>query len=230
MIPVKLYNSKLSELDSVLRQMGQDPQSISEWLIKSAQSNTFEMAALKQKGAQSVALVKSMSTTDRESILGLKLTDNVMARQAMKMLSADEAALYEEIRDVERIQRKLSRLHGKVAVRLDAARQAIGSLSEQARAGGQGAPEAQKSADELERQVLPVLMRLRDELYSAIHYCNGEILLRQEKVARVNRKQLSIPKYNRRARRKRLKRAAAKEGKKIEDTHGDDGGGGGDGD
>ena len=233
MIPVKLYKDKLSELDNVLMEMGKDPNSVSEWLLGAMRDGHIKMSAIREKGAQSVALVKSLPKTDTQSILGLKLTDDQQMRKALKTLSANEQTLYEEINDIERIQKMLRRLHGKTAFRLDAVKDAVFSLRNDAADGGQKAAEARQRAEELESQVVPVLARLRTELLNAIKFCNGEIRLRHEKILRVNRKQLSVPKYNRRARRKRLRRAAAKDPNKkafLDNEADDTDGGGGDGD
>ena len=232
MIPVKLYKGKLDELDSVLQEMGKDPKAVSDWLLGAMQDGQIKMGAIREKGAQSIALVKSLPKTDTQSILGLRLIDNQQNRKAMKMLSANEATLYEEINDIERIQKMLRRLHGKTGFRLDAVKNAVFSLRDQARDGGQKAPGARQRAEQLESEVVPVLARLRNELLAAIRFCNGEIRYRHEKILRVNRKQLSVPKYNRRARKKRLRRAAAKDPSKktFIDNEADDGGGGGDGD
>ena len=60
MIPVKLYKDKLSELESVLMEMGKDPNTVSEWLLGAMHDGQIKMASIREKGAQSVALVKSL--------------------------------------------------------------------------------------------------------------------------------------------------------------------------
>ena len=236
MIPVALYKDKLQDLDKELQGMGREPESIIAWLQNAMRTGDLKMAQIQAKGAESMALVRSLPKTDEKSVLGLKLTDNTMMKKAMRMLSRNEAVLFEEINDLERIQRVLNKLHNRVKRRLDAVKSTAALLNEQARTGGEQAGAAREQADTLYAQVVPVLRRLANELYHAVKMCNDEIRMREDRIGHVNRRQLSIPKYNRRARRKRQRRAALKDPKRRKewldneaDGGDDDGGGGGGG-
>lgn len=232
MIPVSLYRSKLDELQHVLQSMGKDPGSVSDWVFKEMATGNLKLAAIRDKGAQSVALVKSLPKVETSTILGLRLTEPKQERRVLSLLSSDQQRIMEEINDIEGIERVVRRLYGQVKSRIHAVTMAIGDLREQARSDGQGAGQAQARAVQLENAVLPILARLKTELSNAVHFLAAEIRIRAERHDQLDRKQLAVPRYNRRARRKRKARAAVAAGAKKQDIldGGDEGGAGGGGD
>jgi hypothetical protein len=145
------------------------------------------------------------------TLLGLKLTEPTRVRAAKEILFRDRDRCFQEINDIEQIRGLLQIQWERLKTRLWAVRNAKDMFWDQARSGSANAEQAWYIVDEIERVILPVLTRLRDELYRAIRMCDREVRIRADAVDGIDRKQLSVPKYNRKMRSKRLARHAARQ-------------------
>jgi hypothetical protein len=210
MIPVGLYENKVSGLSKVLDNMGNTPDSLVSWLSDDQNRRGVEVAMLKSHADHSVALIESMPKFEDTTLLGLKLTEPARVSAAKEILYRDRTRCFSEINDIEQIRSMVAVQWERLKTRLWAIRAAKDIFWELARGGSAEGEQAWYVVDEIDRVILPVLTRLRDELYRAIRMCDREIRIRADAVDAIDRKQLSVPKYNRRARRRRLARHAAK--------------------
>jgi hypothetical protein len=220
------YRSKLDELTSALTRMGKDPKEVSNWLLNHISEHNITLVNIQQIGSQSLALIKALPQSTSQSILGLQLTDDVRLKQAMDSLSSDQAHIIEEINKIEAIGAMIHKLHGQVGMRVNALKEARAHFQNIYQAGGEESEVAHYQSERLLVEAMPILMRLQSELHDALQYCREQIRIRHEHHHELNMKQLRIPKYNRNARKKRLRRAALrdkiKETNKEETTNGGD--------
>lgn len=229
MIPIRLYHDKIGELQHVLAEMGKEPHELAAWLFNDRNLSEVKLAKLRSGGEQSSSLIRSMPKFSGASVLGLRLTEPKRARLAAQILERNQNELFEEINEIENIERMLRTTYANVVTRTQAVMRFHGYLNNRSRFGDEAAGEAREQATHVAKVVLPVLNRLKSEIEGAIKFCGREIKDRTRQIDRINRKQLSAPKYNKRARRKRKMRAAAKAAaaeaeSKADKGLGDDGG------
>ena len=105
----------------------------------------------------------------------------------------------------------IHRLYGQVGMRIDALKEARAHFQNIYQAGGEEAEVAHYQSEQLLAEAMPILMRLQAELFDALQFCREQIRIRHEHHHDLNMKQLQIPKYNRKARKKRLRRAALRD-------------------
>jgi chromosome segregation ATPase len=209
MIPILLYQDKIGDLRDVLTDMGADPRALTEWLFEERHQGGVRLAKAQSSAAASLALVSSMPRFSGVSVLGLKLTEPKQAEKRQAILERNQNQLYEEISDLEAIQASLHDVLGMVTHRLYLVKHVKDHLAEQAHVTGRGS-DPEGHINHLERNVLPLLTRLQTEIQKALGSCAKEIKSRRDEIEKIDKRQLSVPKYSRKVRKRRLARVKAK--------------------
>ncbi|MBN1947240.1 MAG: hypothetical protein JW797_16330 [Bradymonadales bacterium] len=217
MIPVTLYREKLHDLEYVLEKMGKDPKSVSNWFLDSIQRGQLDMVAIARKGMESLKLVQSLPATTINSVLGIKLTEPRRMDIVQQIQSLNEERIRQDLSDIGSIEETLRRLAYNVTQRIYAVRQRVGQLEQQSARDLDKAHEISLITNQLSGSVIPVLMRLRDEIMAGLDQCGRELKVRVDQLHFVLWRSAWSPKFSKKVWRKRmmrLKRRKAEEEKK----------------